>query len=166
MDMKVFLIGMMGVGKSYWSRLLARKLQCAVYDLDTVIVEKAGMTIAEIFAQRGEKYFRELETQTLRDFATEDDFILATGGGTPCYNGNMEWMNANGTTIWMQESLDELVRRLMPEKSHRPLLSRLSDLELRQFLEDKLEERLPFYRLAQYHLGPALEEHHFDFLID
>lgn len=157
---------MMGAGKSYWSHKLAQKLQCEVYDLDAVIVESAGKSIADIFAQEGERYFRELETKTLRDFAEKDNFILATGGGTPCFNENMEWMDANGTTIWIDESVDVLVKRLAPEKSHRPLLSQLSDAELHQFLAGKLEERLPFYNKAQHRIGPYLEERHFDFLTD
>lgn len=162
--MKIFLIGMMGVGKSYWSQLLAPKLQCKVYDLDTVIVESAGMTIAEMFEQKGEKYFRDLEAEILRDFSQKDNFILATGGGTPCFNDNMDWMNENGTTIWIDESPAVLAERLAPEKSHRPLLSQLSDAELLQFLTAKITERAPFYGKAQHRVGPYLDETHFDFL--
>ncbi len=154
----------MGVGKSYWSQLLAPKLRCEVYDLDAVIVQNVGMSIAEIFATQGEKYFRELETNTLLDFAQKDNFILATGGGTPCFNNNMEWMNANGTTIWIDEAVEVLAERLAPEKLHRPLLSHLSDEELHQFLSAKLQERHPFYSQAQHHIGPYLEKEHFDFL--
>ncbi|PZP47044.1 MAG: shikimate kinase [Pseudopedobacter saltans] len=163
--MKIFLIGMMGVGKSYWSQLLAKKLNYAAYDLDHVIVESAGMSIADMFASKGENYFRDLETFTLRDFGDKDNLILATGGGTPCFNENMDWMNKNGVTIWIDESVDILVERLTPEKAHRPLLSKLSDEELYKFLSLKLEERFPFYSQAQYRIGPYLEEFHFDFLM-
>ncbi|WP_447641845.1 MULTISPECIES: shikimate kinase [Chitinophagaceae] len=162
--MKIFLVGMMGVGKSYWSQLLAPKLHCKVYDLDAVIVAAAGMSIADIFEQRGEAYFRKLETETLRAFALKDNFILATGGGTPCFNDNIVWMNANGVTIWIDEALDILVERLAPEKAHRPLLSQLTDGGLAQYLATKLKERYPFYSQAQYRVGPYLEELHFDFL--
>lgn len=162
--MKIFLIGMMGVGKSYWSQLLAKKLSYVAYDLDHVIVEAAGMSIADMFETKGEKYFRDLETSTLRSFGEKDDFILATGGGTPCFNDNIDWMNENGVTIWIDESPEVLVQRLTPEKSHRPLLSQLSDEELHQFLTSKLEERFPFYSKARYRIGPNLEAFHFDFL--
>lgn len=162
--MEIFLIGMMGVGKSYWSHLLAPKLNCDVYDLDSIIVEIAGKSVADIFAQEGEAHFRALETQVLHTFSGKKNFILATGGGAPCFNNNMEWMNAHGQTIWIDESVEVLAERLAPEKSHRPLLSQLSDDELHQYLNHKIAERIPFYGKAQFRIGPNINETHFDFL--
>lgn len=156
---------MMGAGKSFWSRFLAKKLNYIAFDLDDVIIDNAGMSIAQIFDEKGEAYFRQLEAATLKDFKDKDNFLLATGGGTPCFYDNMEWMNQNGQTIWIDESTDVLVKRLKPEKTHRPLLANLSDEELSQFLNAKLEERAPFYKKAKYRIGPHLEEIHFDFLL-
>ena len=78
--------------------------------------------------------------------------MLATGGGTPCFNENMEWMKKEGVVIWLDESVDVLVKRLSNEKAHRPLIAHLSEQELANFLEQKLVERHPFYKQADYRL--------------
>lgn len=150
--MKLFLIGMMGTGKSYWSKKLSKKLKTGGYDLDFLIESHEEKTIAEIFAEDGEDYFRKAEAKLLRWFKDKKTFVLATGGGTPCYQENMQWMNSQGITIWIDEPVMELVERLKPEKSHRPLIQNLSDEELQQFLTNKLAERKSFYQQATYHL--------------
>ena len=143
--MKLFLIGMMGSGKSYWCKELAKKLKCGGYDLDFLIESSEEKTIAEIFADEGEEYFRKAEAKILRWFGEKKIFVLATGGGTPCFHENMQWMNKNGVTIWIDENIDVLAERLKPEKDHRPLIKDLSDDELKDFLSKKLEERKQFY---------------------
>lgn len=150
--MKIFLIGMMGSGKSYWSRLLAKKLKTGGYDLDFLIESHEEKTISEIFAEDGEAYFRKSEGKILRWFGEKKSFVLATGGGTPCFDDNMDWMNKQGITIWIDEPVTTLVERLLPEKEHRPLIRSLSESELFQFLTDKLKEREPFYSKAKHHL--------------
>ena len=148
--MKIFLIGMMGSGKSYCSKLLAEKLKTRVYDLDFLIESNEEKTIAEMFEDDGEEYFRKKESEILRWFNEKKDCVVATGGGTPCFNNNIEWMNDNGITIWLNESIDVLVQRLKPEKEHRPLIKDLTDEELGSFLSKKLEERKPYYSQATY----------------
>ncbi len=150
--MKLFLLGMMGSGKSYWSKKLAKKLKCGAYDLDAIIEMNEEKTINEIFKEDGEDYFRKTETKILKWFAEKKTYVLATGGGTPCFNSNVEWMNLHGITIWIDEPVETLVERLKPEKSHRPLISNLSDDELYWFLNKKLIERTPFYAQAQHRL--------------
>lgn len=150
--MKIFLIGMMGSGKSFWTKQLAQKLKCGGYDLDFLIESSEEKTIGEIFAEDGEEYFRKTEAKVLRWFGEKKIFVLATGGGTPCFHANMEWMNKNGTTIWIDESVDVLVERLKPEKDHRPLIKNLSDDELKDFLAKKIEERKQFYSQSKIHL--------------
>jgi shikimate kinase len=157
--MKLFLIGMMGAGKSHWSKKISRKLNVGGYDLDFLIESHEEKTIAEIFAEDGESYFRQSEAKILRWFGEKKLFVLATGGGCPCYENNMDWMNEHGKTVWIDESVDVLLERLKPEKSHRPLIRNLSDEELREFLTNKLVERYPFYCGAQYHLqGDAISD--------
>jgi shikimate kinase len=151
--MKMFLIGMMGSGKSYWSRLLAKKLKTGGYDLDFLIESHEERTISEIFEEEGEDYFRKTESKILRWFGEKKSFVLATGGGTPCFTDNMEWMNKQGITIWIDEPVEILVERLIPEKSHRPLIRDLSDKELTDFLMNKRKEREVFYALAKHHLS-------------
>lgn len=150
---KIFLIGMMGVGKSHWAAKWARKLKTGHYDLDNLIENLEEKTIPEIFAEDGENYFRNTEAKILRWFGEKKSFVLATGGGAACFEKNMEWMNRNGITIWLDEPLGILVGRLKLGKENRPLIKNLSDRELHYFIENKLLERESFYRQAQYHLS-------------
>ncbi|TAG30509.1 MAG: shikimate kinase [Sphingobacteriia bacterium] len=150
--MKVFLLGMMGSGKSYWTKLLATKYKTGGYDLDSLIESLEEKTITEIFESEGEAHFRQLEADTLRWFAQKKTFILATGGGTPCFHNNMEWMNKEGLTIWIDEPIEILAGRLSAEKSHRPLLKNLTDDALIEWLQTKLSERTASYSLAQIRL--------------
>ena len=149
---RIFLIGMMGSGKSHWCKELSKKLKCGGYDLDFLIETSEEKTIAEIFAEDGEEYFRKTESKVLRWFAEKKTFVLATGGGTPCFHENMQWMNKNGKTIWIDETIEVLVERLKPEKDHRPLIKNLSDDELKDFLSKKLEERKQYYSQSAIHL--------------
>jgi shikimate kinase len=157
--MKIFLLGMMGTGKSYWTKKLSKKLKTGGYDLDFLIESHEERTISEIFAEEGEDYFRKTEAKILRWFGEKKIFVLAVGGGTPCFHENMEWMNKHGITIWIDESIDTLVERLKPEKDHRPLIKDLSDEELSAFLTKKLAERSAFYSQSKYHLqGNAISD--------
>ena len=150
--MKIFLVGLMGSGKSYWTKQLAKKYKTGGYDLDYLIEVKEEKTIAEIFTEDGEDYFRKVESTVLKWFAEKKTYVLATGGGAPCFFDNMAWMNKQGITIWLDESLTAIAARLAPEKAHRPLIAKLSDSELIAFLEKQRADRLPFYSAAQIHL--------------
>ena len=157
--MKIFLLGMMGTGKTFWTKKLSKKLKSGSYDLDFLIESHEERTIAEIFAEEGEDYFRKTEAKILRWFGEKKIFVLAVGGGTPCFHENMDWMNKQGITIWIDEPIDTLVERLKPEKDHRPLIKDLSDEQLGIFLTNKLTERAAFYGQAKYHLqGNAISD--------
>jgi shikimate kinase len=146
--MKIFLIGFMGCGKSTKAKQLAAKLDCQVIDLDAVMVEQEGKTIAEYFAAYGEAGFRELEKETLHHYPYPETCVVATGGGLPCFFDNMEWMNANGRTIYLQMEPSALVSRLH-NRQKRPLIADMDDEQLLAFIEIKLQERDPFYTKAQ-----------------
>jgi shikimate kinase len=150
--MKIFLIGLMGSGKSYWTKQLAKKYKTGGYDLDYLIEVKEEKTIAELFTEDGEEYFRKVESAVLKWFDQKKTYVLATGGGAPCFFDNMAWMNKQGVTIWLDEPLPVIAARLAPEKAHRPLIAKLSDVELLSFLEKQREARLTFYSAAQIHL--------------
>jgi shikimate kinase len=155
--MKVFLIGMMGSGKSFWKQRLSAKLKTGGYDLDNIIENVEEKTVAELFEEEGEISFRKIEAKLLRWFEEKKSFVLATGGGTPCFHQNMEWMNQQGITIWLDEPVEVLVERLLPEMAQRPLLKNLSALELEAFIQNKLTERRPFYSQAKNRLsGPEI----------
>ncbi len=147
--MKIFLLGFMGAGKSYWGKQLAEHLKLPFYDLDDVIVESEEMSISDIFATKGEDYFRQKESFWLRELSEGDDFLISCGGGVPCFQDNMDVMNERGTTIWLNPELPVIVDRLKRKKAKRPLIADLPDDEILAFVEKKLAERQPFYQQAQ-----------------
>lgn len=149
---KIFLVGMMGSGKSYWTKKIAKWIKSAGYDLDHLIEMNEEKTISEIFAEDGEEQFRKMEAKILRWFKEKKKYVIATGGGTACFQENMDFMKKEGVVIWLDESVEVLVNRLSIEKAHRPLIANLSDNELAAFLEQKLVERHPFYKQAHYRL--------------
>jgi shikimate kinase len=159
---KIFLVGMMGSGKSYWTKFLSKKLKTGGYDLDYLIETNEEKSIAEIFAEDGEEYFRKLESKILKWFKEKKSFVLGTGGGTPCFHDNMEWMNKNGLTIFIDPPISQLVERLIPEKAHRPLICNLSDEALTQFLTQKRLDRLAQYQQSKIKLtGNEISEQQF-----
>ena len=151
--MKIFLIGMMGSGKSYWAKYLSNQYKMNWLDLDAAIEEANNQTIETIFATKGEDFFREQEKEILLSIEAADNIIVATGGGTPCFHNNMQWMNEHGITIWIDEPIDVLVSRLLTEKSHRPLIKNLKENELSDFFSRQLEKRKSFYQQATFHLN-------------
>lgn len=148
--MKIYLLGFMGAGKSYWGKQLADHWQLPYYDLDEVIVEAEEMAIADIFATKGEDYFREKESRLLRELSKQDKFLISCGGGTPCFQENMDFMNEHGTTVWINPSVETMVERLQRKKSKRPLIADLEDEDLIGFVEKKMAERLPFYQQSRH----------------
>lgn len=153
--MRIFLLGMMGSGKSFHLPALAAAFDLPAYDLDRMIEQEAQNTVAGIFASEGEAGFRQREATALRSLAPLKKYVVATGGGTPCFNNNMEWMNEAGITVWLDESIDTLVQRLLPERAGRPLIRHLDEGTLPSFLEEKRNERLSFYVQAKIRLEGA-----------
>ena len=147
--MKIFLIGFMGSGKTHWGRQLSNKLQIPFFDLDEQIVASEGKPINEIFASEGEEYFRLVEKDTLHIITeSHESFVMATGGGTPCYFNNVEYMNQSGTTVWISTPIDILFERLVKEKQNRPLLKDLSDSQIKGFIIKKFSDRKIYYEQA------------------
>lgn len=147
--MKIFLIGFMGSGKSYWGRKLSQKLGIPFFDLDEQVTAHAGKPIPEIFATEGEEQFRLLEKETLYIISeSHDSFVMACGGGTPCFFNNIEYMNASGITVWINPAPSVLFDRLVNEKPGRPLIRDLSDEQLRGFIGRKFADRKIYYEQA------------------
>ena len=147
--MIIFLIGFMGCGKSTKAKQLANRLECPVIDLDAVIVEQEGKTIAEYFEAFGESGFRKLESKTLKEYPYPETCVVATGGGLPCFFDHMEWMNENGKTVYLQMDPAALVSRLH-NRQKRPLIKDMDDEQLLAFIQKKLAERDPFYTKAKF----------------
>jgi shikimate kinase len=147
--MKIFLVGFMGSGKTYWGQQLSQKLNLPFFDLDEQVVSHEGKPINEIFSDSGEEYFRLLEKDTLHIITeSHDSFVMACGGGSPCYFNNVDYMNQSGTTVWINTPIDTLFKRLQEEKSKRPLIKDLSDVQLRGFIIKKFADRKIYYEQA------------------
>jgi shikimate kinase len=139
----------MGSGKTFWGTRLSLKLNIPFFDLDEKISESTGMSINEIFAKEGEEYFRLAEKNTLHTITeAHDTFVMACGGGTPCYFNNIDYMNRTGTTVWISTSIEKLFERLIKERSERPLLRNLTDDQVKSFIIKKFSDRKIFYEQA------------------
>jgi shikimate kinase len=147
--MKIFLIGFMGAGKTYWGKQWAQHFNYTFIDLDDEIEKSEGQQIVSIFEEKGEDYFRKIEAEVLRKVINSDNTIIACGGGTPCYADNMQWMNDNGNTVYLCKTPAELYSNVAKQKDQRPLLKSLDDQEIISFIEQKLQEREMFYEQAQ-----------------
>lgn len=140
----------MGAGKTTYGRLLSKMTNWKFYDLDQEIERRAGRTIPEIFAEFGEAHFRQVERETLVAFAKDagEEWILSCGGGTPCFQGNMELLKSLGKTYYLKVEPDTLAVRLLPQKDDRPLIARLKEDELEPYISALLEKREPYYLQA------------------
>ena len=139
----------MGCGKTYWGKILAQKMNLPFFDLDKLVEEREEKSIIEIFAEEGEEYFRMLEKDVLHLITeSHESFVMACGGGTPCFFNNIEYLKKNGTAVWINCSADCLFERLKKEKSTRPLIRDLSDEELHHFIGKKYSDRKIYYQQA------------------
>jgi Shikimate kinase len=141
----IYIIGFMGSGKTTAGKKLASLLGWSFIDLDKRVEEYAGKTIAEIFSQSGEDYFRIIETQLLRNLKMCTKTVISTGGGTPCYIDNMDYMIETGLTIYLKLTPAELKSRLSQSKGKRPLIKDLDQNELTTFIKEKLAVREKWY---------------------
>lgn len=149
--MIITLIGYMGSGKSFIGNQLANHLAIPFFDLDSLIEEKEQTTIATLFKEKGEVYFRKLEHTTLLETLNRtDDFVLALGGGTPCFYNNMEYVNKKSVSFYLQNSIATLTERLENEKEQRPIISHLNNEQLPEFIAKHLFERRLFYEKATH----------------
>ncbi len=153
--LKVVLVGLPGSGKSTFGRYLSSVLNFPFYDLDQLIEEKHQMKIPDIFNNLGEGQFRNWETDTL-DWALgrEESFVLASGGGCPCFNGNMELINEKSISVYLDVPLDEISGRLGASRvQNRPMFSGLDQGEIILKLKSLLIERDYFYSQAKIKLS-------------
>lgn len=145
---RLFLWGMPGVGKSTCGSKLAKKLGWTFIDLDHEVEKDAGQSVADIFSASGETGFREKEKQTLQNVLVRNHCVVATGGGTPCFEDNGERMHTAGLCVWLDAPVGRLAHRIFNAKTKRPLLSFRSHEELTAALHLLLEKRNDCYGLA------------------
>lgn len=149
--MIISLVGYMGVGKSHISRILSKKLNFKLIDLDQEIFFNEGQPIKTIFENKGELYFRKRERETLKSILERDEnIILSLGGGTPAYYDNMEIINKYSISIFLQASVSQLSNRLLKNKNKRPLIAHLSNEDLPEFIAKHLFERNNFYTKSKF----------------
>lgn len=151
--MRLVLVGYMASGKSTIGKKLSKKLNIPFYDLDEYIVNNEKLKIKDIFKKKGEVYFRKKEAEYLDYFLkNNDNFILAVGGGTPCYGNNMSVINNNSKSIYLKTSIQSIYDKLSKEKNKhkRPLISTIANKDLREFIAKHLFERVPFYEQATF----------------
>ncbi|MCC8145016.1 MAG: shikimate kinase [Bacteroidales bacterium] len=142
---KIFLVGYMGAGKTTIGRNLAQKLNMHFVDLDLFIENRYRKKIREIFEEKGEKGFRQIERNALLEIISFENALVSTGGGTPCFFDNMSLMNESGLTIYLKVSVEELANRLDACKQTRPLIKDKTKEELISFIQENLQLREPFY---------------------
>ena len=148
--MKIYLNGFMGAGKTHWGRIISQRLSIPFFDLDEQIIKADGRSINDIFAEDGEEAFRVREKEVLHTLTeNHGSFIMACGGGSPCYFNNIEFMNDAGLTVWINTPAAILFSRLIKERENRPLLKELTEDQLRGFIHKKFSDRKIYYQQCQ-----------------
>ncbi len=148
--MKVCLVGLMGCGKSTVGELLANKLKLPFIDLDVTFETKYHMEIHSFFERFGEDKFREFETKLLEELLQRDHFILSTGGGTPCFNNNMELIKKNATSVYINLPAEVICKRLHLSHKKRPIIKDIHEDDLLAYVNCLAKIREPYYRQANY----------------
>ena len=157
---RIIIIGYMGSGKTTVGKALSKDLGIPFYDLDWYIESRMRKTIPQIFAERGEEGFRKIEHNMLHEVAEFEDVIISCGGGTPCFFDNMDYMNGQGETVYLQASPDVLYDHLIMGKTERPLLKNKTPDEMRKFIAEQLALRDPYYSKAKHTLNVDLLENY------
>jgi shikimate kinase len=157
--MKIYLIGMPGSGKTTLGKQVASSLALTFVDLDHEIEQREQKTIPEIFEHKGEDYFRQVESDLLKEWAfSVENFVMATGGGAPCFHDGVRVINQSGISIFLDVPVDELVRRVA-KKTNRPLLPTTDEQLLTEKIGKLRADRMSIYKQAQISLeDPTLSD--------
>jgi len=148
--MRIFLIGFMGSGKTTLGKELSKDLNLKFIDLDRYIEYKIGMTITDIFNNKGENKFRRIEKESLLEVSQEKNVVIATGGGTPCFYNNMQKILDCGISIYLKIEIEDLLKRFKKNRKGRPLIQNKSINEIATYIKNKLPERDNFYKKSNY----------------
>ena len=149
---RIILIGYMGSGKTTVGKALSKATGMMFYDLDWYIESRMRKTVSQIFAERGEEGFRQIEHNMLHEVAEFENVIISCGGGTPCFFDNMDYLNQQGDVVYLKATPETLYKHLMMAKVERPLLKDKTPEELIAYITEHLKERAPFYEKAQHTL--------------
>lgn len=157
---RIIIIGYMGAGKTTVGKALAKQLGLQFYDLDWYIESRMRKTIKQIFDERGEEGFRQMEKSMLHEAAEFEDVVISCGGGTPCFFDNMDYMNEQGETVYLKASPDVLYGHLKMGKTVRPLLLNKTPEEVQMFIREQLQKREPFYSKAKHTINVDLMDNY------
>ena len=146
--MKLFIIGFMGSGKSLAGKTLAGMLKCDFIDTDKWIEKDRKKSINEIFKTKGESYFRQLEQGQIKNLKSQENGVIATGGGTPCHLNTLELMKNMGQVVYLKTDKKVLFERIKQERSNRPLIKDIPLKDLVKYIEKEMNYREPFYSKA------------------
>ena len=144
----IFLIGYMGAGKTTIGKQIAKCLGWQFVDMDLFIENRYHKAIPDLFAEKGEEFFRKIEHTILQEVAQFENTVISTGGGAPCFFDNMEMMNRTGITVYLKTPVSELVQRLLVCKQERPLIKNKNREELTLYIAGHLEKRESWYNCA------------------
>ena len=148
-EMRVFVVGYMGAGKSSSGLRLAKLMNLPFFDTDSALSERHERSISALFDQHGEAAFRQMECDILRELVARNPMgLISTGGGTPCHGANMDFMRDNGTVVYLKMPAESLVERLRGRAAQRPLLAGLAADEMLAFVTDHLARRSVYYERA------------------
>ena len=149
---RIILIGYMGSGKTTVGKALSKETGMMFYDLDWYIESRMRKSVSQIFAEKGEEKFRQMEYNMLHEVAEFEDVIISCGGGTPCFFDNMDYLNQQGDVVYLKATPETLYKHLLMAKVERPLLKGKNPDELIAYITEHLKEREPFYEKAHYTL--------------
>ncbi len=155
----IFLIGMPSSGKSTLGKQLAKRLNYQFIDTDDLIENQEIATVADIFKYKGEDYFRLVESKILKGIQPNQKVIVATGGGMPCFHDGMDLIKANGTSIFLNVSPEDLLKRIQKsDVNNRPLIDKkTSQQELLTSIKKRYEDRLQFYEQADIQIDGSID---------
>lgn len=153
---RVIIIGFMGAGKTTVGKALATELGVTFYDLDWYITMRYHRSVPELFAERGEEGFRDLERRMLHEVAEFENVVVSCGGGTPCFYDNMDYMNSLADTVYLKAEPEVLAMHLKMGKGKRPLIEGKSHEELEEYVRETVSARESYYNKAKYTLDVSL----------
>lgn len=153
--MRIYLLGMPASGKSYWGKKVADHHKLNFLDLDNFLEENLGKSITQVFQEKGEEFFRRKEQETLHQSKEFTNTIISTGGGTPYFFDNMDFIKKEGWSIFINVSLEIIIERLKMDEN-RPMFQEKTEVELENYVQNLYQKRIGYYQQADFTFQPEL----------
>lgn len=150
-----YLVGMPGIGKSYYGQKVSKQIPCNYVDLDTLLEENYQSTIESIISNKGEEFFRLYEALTLRNVQCQELCLISVGGGTPCFHENLRWMQQSGTSIYLHADEETLLAHYKKYQISRPLMK---DEKIEKYITQIYKERNSWYSQCDYTINVLKEQ--------